>query len=289
MDTAHALITAYPGREVNLVAGRGTFFSSRDNLFPSGARRWWTGTPGSTIGAQMGRQYDGTNESEVQGWFRATYGTYLTPQADNFVLGVLSEAENRTISAGLNDVVMDYFEDAVDRNGTTELVFRSGSTKTIQRGSWVVNCTGYVKFPDDNSYEPYVSPSGAVASINVRSAILHLPAFMGYFMGHLLFLDKLGEIPLYEIDWQELRQKSPLAFPYVLFALIQHNLSLIYDNVPRRVFAENSLDFDKWYPLPRRLPGMARFVLTHRRERERQRRVLDTVRERFGIRCGPLK
>ena len=28
MDTAHALITEYPGREVNLVAGRGTFFSS---------------------------------------------------------------------------------------------------------------------------------------------------------------------------------------------------------------------------------------------------------------------
>jgi hypothetical protein len=33
---------------------------------------------------------------------------------------------------------------------------------------------------------------------------------------------------------------------------------------------------------------MTRFLLTHRREREHQRRVLDTVRERFGIRCGPL-
>ena len=30
MDTAYALITEYPGREVNLVAGSGTFFSSRD-------------------------------------------------------------------------------------------------------------------------------------------------------------------------------------------------------------------------------------------------------------------
>jgi hypothetical protein len=212
----------------------------------------------------------------------------LTPQADNFVLGVLSEAENRTISAGLNDVIMDYFEDAVDRNDTTVLVFRSGSTKTIQPGSWVVNCTGYVRFPDEDSYEPYVSPSGAIVSINVRSAILHLPAFMGYFLGHLLFLDKLSEIPLYELDWMKLRQKAPLAFPYVLFALVQHNLSLIYDGVPRRVFSENGLDFDKWYPLPRRLPGVARFVLTHHRERERQRRVLDTVRERFDIRCGPL-
>ena len=144
MDTAHALITEYPGREVNLVAGRGTFFCSRDNLLPSGARRWWKGTPLATVAAQMGRRFDGTNAAEVQDWFRATYGTFLTPQADNFALGVLSEAENRTISAGLNDLVMDYLEDAVDRNGATELVFRSGSTKAIQPGSWVVNCTGYV-------------------------------------------------------------------------------------------------------------------------------------------------
>jgi thioredoxin reductase len=288
MDTAHTLITAYPGRQVNLVAGRGTFFTSRDGLLPSGARRWWTGTPPSTLAAQLSRRFDGTNESEVQNWYRATYGTFLTPQADNFVLGVLSEAENETISAGLNDLVMDYLEDVVDCNGTPELVFRSGSTKTIEPGSWVVNCTGYVRATDEYPYEPYVSPSGAVVSINVRSAVLHLPAFMGYFLGHLLFLDKLGEIPLYEVDWQGLRDKSPVAFPYVLFALVQHNLSLIYDNVPSRVFNENGLDFDRWYPLPRRLPGLTRFVLTHRRERERQRRVLDTVRERFDIRCGPL-
>ncbi|WP_406817150.1 FAD-dependent oxidoreductase [Mycobacterium sp. M23085] len=288
MDTAHALITSYPGRQVNLVAGRGTFFSCRDSLLPSGARRWWTGTPPSVVATQLSHRYDGTNESEVQDWYRTTHGTFLTPQADNFVLGVLSEAENRTIAAGLNDLVMDYFEDAVDRDGTTELVLRSGSTKTIEPGSWLVNCTGYVKFPDEYPYEPYVSPSGAVVSINVRSATLHLPAFMGYFLGHLMFLDKLGEIPLYEIDWMSLRQKAPLAFPYVLFVLVGHNLSLIYDNVPGRVFAENGLDFDKWYPLPRRLPGMARFMLAHRRECERQRRVLDTVRERFGIRCGPL-
>lgn len=289
MDTAHALITACPGREVNLVAGRGTFFSSRDRLLPSGAQRWWKGRSLNTVATQMGRRYDGTNESEVQGWFRATYGTFLTPQADNFLLGVLSEAENRAISAGLNDLVMDYLEDAVDRNGTTELVFRSGSTKTIQPGSWVVNCTGYLRLIGEYPYEPYVSPSGAVVSINLRSAMLHLPAFMGYFLGHLLFLDKLSEIPLYEIDFQELRDKSPVAFPYVLFALVQHNLSLIYDNVPNRVFRQNGLDFDKWYPLPRRLPGLTRFVLTHRREREHQRRVLDTVRERFDIRCGPLR
>ena len=34
MDTAHALITEYPGREVNLVAGSGTFFMKPRPVVP---------------------------------------------------------------------------------------------------------------------------------------------------------------------------------------------------------------------------------------------------------------
>ena len=151
-----------------------------------------------------------------------------------------------------------------------------------------MNCTGYLGRDSDLPYEPYVSAGGAVASIHPRSWILHLPAFHGYYLTHLLFLDKLREVPLYEVDMVDLREKSPTAHPYALFALVLHNLSLIYDNVPRRVFSDNRLDFDAWYPLPRRLPGLLKFMLTHRRDRERAQRVLDTVRERFDIRCGPL-
>jgi hypothetical protein len=60
------------------------------------------------------------------------------------------------------------------------------------------------------------------------------------------------------------------------------------DQLPAKVFAECGLDFDRWYPLPRRMAATARFMLTHRRHREHQRRTLDTVRERFDLRCGPL-
>jgi hypothetical protein len=52
--------------------------------------------------------------------------------------------------------------------------------------------------------------------------------------------------------------------------------------------ASQYLSRDRWYPLPRRMVDTAQFVLTHRREREHQRRTLDTVRERFDVRCGPL-
>src|SRR6185312_668901 len=222
MDTAHALITNCPGREVNLVAGRGTFFLNRDRMFAIGARRWWSGTLGFTMAAQMSQRFDGTNETEVLEWFRGTYGLFVTPEATNFVFGVLSESERATIAAGLNDVVMDYLEDVVDRNGSTELVFRSGANKSIEPGSWIMNCTGYLGLDNVQPYEPYASASGAVVSINPRSAMLHLPAFQGYYLSHLLFLDKARELPLYEVDWYELRSKSSVMFPFVLFSLVQH-------------------------------------------------------------------
>ena len=56
MDTAHALITEYPGREVNLVAGSGTFFASRDQFYPAGARRWWRGALVSSIARKASRR-----------------------------------------------------------------------------------------------------------------------------------------------------------------------------------------------------------------------------------------
>jgi hypothetical protein len=287
MDTAHTLITEYPGREVNLVAGSGTFFGSRDKFFPTGARRWYGGARVSTLGVQAARRFDGTNEAAVWDWHRATYGTWLTPATGNFLLGVLSEAENRAISAGLNDVIMDHFVDAIDSNGATEMVFRSGATKSIEPGSWIVNCTGYV-VGRDHPYEPYISDSGNVLSIQLRSATFHLSSYGGYFLTHLLMLEKLRDVPLYELDGQDLLNKSRTVFPYALLTLAQHNVSLIADSVPAKVFSECGLDFDRWYPLPRRMIAMAKFMLTHRREREHMRHSLDTVRERFDVRCGPL-
>ena len=92
-----------------------------------------------------------------------------------------------------------------------------------------------------------------------------------------MFLGKITDVPLYALDDEELRRKSTAALPYAMLALVQHNLSLIADNVPNTVFTECGLDFDRWYPLPHRMLGTARFMLTHRRDREHHRRTLDTV------------
>ncbi|MGW6725493.1 hypothetical protein ACWF9G_06270 [Nocardia sp. NPDC055029] len=177
--------------------------------------------------------------------------------------------------------------DAVDDHEATRLVFRSGVTTTIPPGSWIVNCTGYV-MRRDHPYEPYVSSSGAVLSIQPRSATLYLTSMIGYFLTHLMFLDRISDTPLYELDVPELLSKTRTVVPYTLFALTLYNAGIIYDNVPLTVFRDFGLDFDRWYPLPRRVAAMTRFALTHRRDREHLRRTLDTVRDRFDVRCGPL-
>jgi hypothetical protein len=287
MDTAHALITEYPGREVNLVAGSGTYFLNRDRVLPTGAGRWWRGKSFTSFALELARRYDGTNETEVKDWFRDSYGTWLTPQTGNFLVGLLSEAENTTIQNGLNDVIMDHLVDVVDRNGETDLVLRSGSTKAIQPGSWVVNCTGYFKY-NDRPYEPFVSPSGAVLSINPRSITLQLTSVMGYFMTHLLMLGNIRDIPLYELDAMELRNKCNAAFPFALFTLALYNLSLITGQIPNKVFTECGVDINRWYPLPRRMLDTVQFMRAHRREREHLQHTLDTVRQRFDVRCGLL-
>jgi hypothetical protein len=287
MDTAYSLITEFPGREINMLAGSGTYFSSRDKFFPTGIKRWTGGTSLSTLATALTRRFDGTNEAEVHRWLRDSYGVWITPETRNFLLGVLSEHENTTIAAGVSDIVMDHFVDAIDQDSGPELLLRSGATKPIATGSWIVNCTGYL-MKTDHPYQPYISPSGRVMTLGLRSVTFQLPSFMAYFMTHLMFLDKILEVPLYALDLQELKRKAPSLVPLTLFTLAPHNLSLLADVVPTRVFRNCGLDFNRWYPQPRQLAGSIQFLRTHRQTREHCRRSLDTVRERFDIRCGPL-
>jgi hypothetical protein len=294
MDTAHALITEQPGREVNLVAGPGTLFINRDRLFPSGARRWRDGELTSSVFIEMARRFDGTNEADVVGWCRDNYGIWLTPETGNCLFAYLSGAENETIAAGLSEVVMDYLADVVDHDGGAEVVLRSGATMPFEPGSWVVNCTGSL-IRGEHPYEPYVSASGKILSIQNRSATIPFPPGGGaaYFLTHLLFLGKLAQVPLYAADVEDLRRKAPqFVMAAALGPLQLYNLSLIAEAVPAwrftKVVSQNGLDFDRWFPLPRRLWASARFMRTHKRDREHHRRSLDTVAERFGFRSGPV-
>lgn len=290
MDTAHALIEACPGREVNMLAGSGTFFASRDRLFPTGARRWWGGSRGIPLFLEWSRRFDGSNEREALDWYRSSVGIAPTEGGRNFVFGLLSEAEARAIRAGVTAMVSDHLVDAVDRSGHVELQLRSGASRRIEPGSWLVNCTGYVfnKPSQDRPYEPYVSTGGSVGVVSTRAAIALLPSFGGYYVGHLMMLGQLAELPLYELDGDELARHSREAWACAAVTAHLYNLSVIAENVPREVLTQNGLNLDLWYPTHRYVYGALQFARASRRRREHWRQSLDRVRERFGVRCGPV-
>jgi hypothetical protein len=53
-----------------------------------------------------------------------------------------------------------------------------------------------------------VSTDGNVGVISTRSAIALLSSFGGYYLSHLMMLGQLGELPLYELDGDELARQS---------------------------------------------------------------------------------
>ena len=100
MDTAHALIKACPGREINVLAGSGTFFACRDKLFPHRSKTVVGRCRGIPTFLEWSRRFDGTNERDAMDWYQATVGITPTDGARNFVFGLLSEAEAQNHSLG---------------------------------------------------------------------------------------------------------------------------------------------------------------------------------------------
>ncbi|HVK29258.1 MAG TPA: hypothetical protein VM575_13015 [Nocardioides sp.] len=290
MDTAHRLLTEIPGCDVHLLAGPGTIFARRDTFFPTGARRWWAGTPVNTMAREVSDRFDGTNEAEVREWFRSTYGVGPVPDARDYFGAYLSEAENRVIAAGLRTVERAYFADAVDRgDGEVDMVDRDGRSRTTPAGSWIVNCTGSL-LRSNHPYQPYASATGNVLSIQMRSSTFGgFSSFAGYFMTHLMFRDRLRDVPLYELDIAELHRKAPPVVIYASMVLTLHNLGLLIDTLPKRVLLQCGLDYNLWYPVPRQVAGLTRLLATHRRKRSHDQRTLDTIGARFGVRCGPIE
>jgi hypothetical protein len=286
MDTALALVNSQPGRDVRMLVGGGTAFTVRDELFPTGVHRWIGGSRANQHSTEFAAQFDGTNEAEVMAWFLEHGGHAPLDAPRDFMIGIMGRAEAATIRAGVAEFVSDHLVDVRDSPTGPQLVLRSGATRPIEDGSWLVNCTGYLA-RRDRPYEPFASASGRVLTISERSAITHLTSFAGYLLTHALMRDLLPMADLYEVDLIELRQKAKPAWGIAALTLTMYNVGVLFDALPRSVFLRCQLDFDRWYPRPRTLAGAVRFMATHRRAAARQRDALDALRER-GIRSGPL-
>ena len=287
MDTAHTLLKRYPGREITLVVGNGTIFASRDESFPAGIKRWWGSATTLEYFLDLCMAYDGTNGTEIFERFKSERSVHLPETGSQYMFGVLSRAENDAIANGVTEIVRDYLEDIIDTAAGPEMVFRSGARRTLASGAIVVNCTGYV-MRQDYPYEPYLSAGGRVVSVQPTSSIHFLTTFAAYFLVHLFYLGELGRLPLYELNYQALLRKDKVAFPFVAMTQVLYNVLQIIDAVPANVMSECGLDFDRWFPLPRRLLGAVKLKRGAENYRNHFRKSLDTVAERYGVECGLL-
>ena len=288
MDTAHALMTRYPHKEINLVVGEGTVFFNRNKVFPTGLKRWWRGTTTLDAFLDLALRFNGDNEAEVFDYFKKKYAVLLDEQFERYLFGIMSVEENTAIAKGVNDVLVDYMSDVVDVDGQTTMLFKSGQSRAIDPGSWVVNCTGYI-LREAQAYEPYLSANGAVVSIQPTSGIHFLTTFAAFFIVHLFYSRKLDGLALYELDYDALGDKNKALLPFAGITHTIYNTLMMIDALPNKVFNECELDFNRWYPLHRRIISIMR-LLSNKQVKVRQlRKALDRVRERYGVNCGLLK
>jgi len=287
MDTAHAMITRSPGRAVSLINGKGTVFVRRETFFPSGSRRWWDGQMIATFFRDMALRFDGSNEDEIFAHMSRNFTVTVPGSAENFFFGILSEEERDTIANGLNDIHNDYLTDVVDGQGGPEMVMRSGKRHAVPAGSVFVNCTGHL-VRHSHAYEPYLSKSGAVLSITPRSLPHFLSTMSAYFLSHLFFSGKLAETPLYELDCEEIMKKGNRIYHTALMSLSFLNMLIMLRALPFKVFDQCGLDIDRLYPLHRRAVALLDLKLNSKRYIAHCRAALDRVRDRTGVRCGPL-
>lgn len=120
--------------------------------------------------------------------------------------------------------------------------------------------------------------------------MLPFSAWSGYLLTHLFLLDRLRELPLYELDSVTLTMRDRNAASAALAALTGYNIGVILKALPPKALLGWGGDPDRFYP---RLRSTIWFVKLARGARQRashNRRTLDTLKQRFpDVRCGQLE
>ncbi|MDW4497400.1 NAD(P)-binding protein [Sulfitobacter sp. D35] len=287
MDTALSVIRRDPDRRVTLLTGQGTIFADREKMFPPGAGRWWRGQLVLSLFGDIAMRFDGDNEAEVFEHFRDTYAVSPDGRGERFLYALMSKSESDEIAAGAVEILPCYLQDVVDTASGPELRLRSGNARDVEPGTIFVNCTGHV-LHSGRSYEPYVSSGGAVMTVTPRSCINFQSILSSYFLTHLMFMDRLREVPLYEMDFEALYPKGAKIFQMASMTHSWMNIVMLIGEMPLRVLNGFGADLDRWFPLHRRTAGLIDVKMNRGRYLAHGRAALDRVHARFGIPCGPI-
>ena len=287
MDTATLLLTRFPARKVSMLVGRGTVFLDRDKTFHRGLKRWFNGNTTLQGFLDLGLLYNGENACEVMAYFKKHMSIQLDDDFENYFFGILSAKENAVIKQGLDSLIKDYLVDVKDGPAGPEIALRRDGNISVPEGSWFINCTGYIA-RQEHPYDPYLSAHGTTVSVQPTSGIHFLSTFGAYFLAHLQFLNLLPSLKLYELDYQSLMRKNKEGFAFTAVSHTLYNISVMIDALPQHVFTRCGLDFDNWFPVYRRILTGLKLRRNKRAYQRVFKQALDTVQQRYQIRCGEL-
>jgi hypothetical protein len=91
------------------------------------------------------------------------------------------------------------------------------------------------------------------------------------------------------LDLEALFKKDKQAFSAATMAQSYHNLLMGFKNLNPSYRKHFGMDFNLWYPLPRRLLALNKIRKTARDDIKHCRKSLDAVVERFEIQGGQLQ
>ncbi len=287
MDVAGFLMNQNPKRKLNFVVGKGSFFLNRDVIYPTGLKRNWKGTVMTKILLDIVLHYDEHNLDAATEYIKQTYCLEPFENARHTLLGALSPKEAEIVKKATNTTVYDYLEDVKEENGEVVLIYKSGQKQTIEAGSWLINCSGYL-FPKEKIAEPILSPHGRVLSIQKTTSAFIFTTFSGYFLPHLWFRDQFKNVPIRQFNHFKLIKKDKQLFLFGIVAQAIHNLIYFTDALPFKVVNDCGLNFDKWYPLHRQLAVVLDLLINKKKYLAHTSKILEQINAKYDVENGVI-
>jgi hypothetical protein len=289
MDCALHLIRQRQGRkrQINVIAGSGMWYLIRDNMYARGSRRYFGGVVNAQVFLTMSKLFDGQNEVQVmEDLGRRGYLHTVWEDGGNCRVALLSLEEREELRAGVDQVYRGHL---VDVEGT-RMTVRRGQTlqqHDVPQGAYFINCTSHLRA--DGLHEPLLQDSGLVCAPQFA---VGFPGISAYFLTHLWFRDELSLLT-HKLFRMHLDIDPKLRFIPLFSLMIMANLTMVNDVLPPHIVMRYQGDFNRWYPLFRRLPMMTEFMSSRRLLLDKAERIIkvrfsDSPDRRSPARSEPL-
>jgi len=250
-------------RKVSLINGRGTIFVNRTKYFPTGLKRWTSGALVSRLFRELSLNFNGDNEDHTIAHFRRYHSTEPNGSNGVYLYGIQSEDEQAQIFAALHRSYAGYLADVTGSPAGPVMELRGGTTEPVETGSIFVNCTGsFFRESEMANRTPCLSARDTVVSISQRDGFHVLTSVAGFFVTHLLYRGALRAKGFFTLDHEALFRQDRNAWVGASAAQAYMNQVIAVQTLPMMLLDRCGLDFDRWYPLPRRMAGLIRLKRT---------------------------